>query len=136
MHLGALLEKIAGHQHERDQARQDDFRGIVAQIADGKEPDAELVDRVLREAGKSLDDLRKAAELLHKRRTLYEQVARMPKLAAEREEVQAKLAVANQALKQAEKQHDETTAPLRARLWEIKEATWAGASARARPPGS
>ena len=54
----------------------------------------------------------------------------MPKLAAEREEVQAKLAVANQALKQAEKQHDETTAPLYARLREIKEATSAGESAK------
>ena len=106
------------------------FRGIVQQIAVGKEPDADRVDAVLGEAGKTLDDLREAVERLQARRRLREQMDELPKLAVERQEIEKQLAAADNILADAEQQHSEVTAPLRARLVRIREASWAAESAK------
>jgi predicted nucleic acid-binding Zn-ribbon protein len=67
---------------------------------------------VLREAGKTLDDLREAVERLQARRRLREQMDELPKLAAERQEIEKQLAAADNILADAEQQHSEVTAPL------------------------
>lgn len=130
MSLSTLIERIAGKQQEREQARAADFRGIVQQIAAGKEPDADRVDAVLREAGKTLDDLREAVERLQARRRLREQLDGLPKLAAERREIEKQIAAADNTLADAEQKHAEVTAPLHARLVQVREASWAAESAK------
>jgi predicted nucleic acid-binding Zn-ribbon protein len=123
MQLTALFDKIAGRQREREHARQIDFRTIVIQIADGREPDADHVDRVLRDTDKTLDDLRQEVEHLQRRRELRDRVDQVPVLAAERKEIEKQLEAANQALDDAEEKHTETTEPLITRLSEIRDAT-------------
>jgi hypothetical protein len=62
MSLTSLFEKIAGKQKQRAKARVNDFRALVRSIGTGQEPDADQVERVLSDAGRSLDDLRDAVE--------------------------------------------------------------------------
>jgi hypothetical protein len=115
MSLSTLIDKIMGKQQERERVRAADFRCIVQQIAAGEEPDADRVDAVLREAGKTPDDLRVAVEKLQRRRELKAKLDSMPKLVAQRRDVERKMADANRILEQAEQRHLEETAPLEAR---------------------
>ncbi len=116
MSIAAVIEKVVGKQRDRQATYAADFRGIVAKIADGKEPDVDVIDQVLHDAGKSLDDLRKAVELLQKRRALRETLDRVPALQAERQEIERQLNAAYIALEEAEEKHAEVTHPLRCRL--------------------
>ena len=45
MSIATLVERIVGKQHEWQAAKSADFRDVVAQIADGKEPDPDLIVR-------------------------------------------------------------------------------------------
>ena len=120
MSLTALLDKIAGRQHERRQAREADFRQLVAQIADGNEPDAETIEHVLNGNGKTIDDLREAVELLERRRELRRVMDSEPKLAEERTDIEKRIAEADRIFNQVDAKHDETVDPLHARLRQIK----------------
>ncbi len=131
MSLTTLIDKVLGKQREREQARAADFQSIVRQIAAGKEPDADRVDDVLADAGKTLDDLRQAVERLQTRSRLRERIDELPKIAAEREQIEKQIAAADQVLADAERTHDEVTAPLIARMAELREASWTAQSAKA-----
>jgi predicted nucleic acid-binding Zn-ribbon protein len=130
MTLTTLFEKIAGKQRQREQTRVDDFRALVRSIGTGKEPDADQVDRILNEAGKSLDELRAAVELFQKRHALRTQINALPKLEAERKEVEQKIGRAVEALEAAERLYDETTYPLTGRLEVVKQAIFDAGRAR------
>jgi chromosome segregation ATPase len=130
MSLTTLFEKIAGKQKQREKARIDDFRALVRSIGTGKEPDADQVDRVLRDTGKSLDDLRASVELYQRRFALRAQINSLPKLEAERREIEQKIARAVQALETAERLYDETTYPLTGRLEILKQAMFDAERAR------
>jgi hypothetical protein len=130
MSFVTLFEKIVGKQRERQQSHQADFRDLVRMIADGQEPDAETVERVLRDNGESFDGLRAAVERLLHRRELRQRVDALPALRAERTELEAKINKADRVLEAAEKRHDEATSPLYARLNEVKAARLAGEAAR------
>lgn len=122
MSLTTLFEKIAGKQKQRAKARVNDFRALVRSIGTGQEPDADQVERVLNESGKSLDDLRAAVELYQQRFAMRTLVNSLPKLEAERKEVERQLTKADEALEAAEQQHTETTAPLHGRLEMLRQA--------------
>jgi len=130
MSLSTIIDSIFNKQRKRQEARAADFRGIVAQIADGHEPDVDHVDAILHEAGKSLDDLRQAVEQLQHRRQLQEQCKQLPALVAERKQVEAKIDAANKALDEADAHHTDVTVPLHARLREIRDEMWAAESAK------
>jgi len=98
MSLMTLLDKIAGPHQERQQTRKADYRSQVATITDGKEPDPELVDQVLTDNGKTLDDLRTAVELLIKCRELRQAVDQQAKLMKEREQIDRQLQQAGDEL--------------------------------------
>jgi hypothetical protein len=51
-------------------------------------------------------------------------------LAAERKEIEAKIAAADKALDEADAKHTEVTVPLHGRLQEIRDAMWAAESAK------
>jgi len=123
MNLMKLLDRIAGKQHERQESRNADYRKLVAQIADGEDPDPGFVDHVLTDNQKTIDDLRQAVELLLHRRELRETREKAATLAKDRERIEKEIAEADQLLEQAETQHEETTAPLYARIEAIKQAS-------------
>jgi hypothetical protein len=122
MSISNLLEKVAHRQKHREKIRVEDSLGLVRVIAAGQEPDADRVDAVLQDAGKSLDELSIAVERLQNRIEMKAQLNLVPKLEAEQAELEAKFRKANEILNAAEAKHTETTNPLRWRLEEIKTA--------------
>lgn len=122
MSLTKLFDKIAGRHQERQQHRKADHRSLVTAIADGKEPDPELVDQILADNNKSLDDLRTAVELLTKRRELRKAVDQQAKLMKEREQIDRRIQQAGAELTAAEQRHQEATHPLLCRRDEIRDA--------------
>jgi len=130
MNLTKLLDRIAGKQHERQQSRHADYRKLIGQIADGKDPDTGFVDHVLTDNQKTIDDLRQAVELLLHRRELRATWEKAATMAKDRDGIEQQIAEADQLLEQAEFQHEETTAPLYARIEAIKQASTAADRAR------
>jgi len=120
MNLTTLFEKVAGKQKQREQARVNDFRSLVAAIANGQEPDADRVDAVLYDSGQSLDDLRAAVEQLQKRKAMKAQLDTMPNLEAERADLETKIGKATEILNAAEAKYAEMVNPLRWRVEVIK----------------
>jgi CRISPR/Cas system CSM-associated protein Csm2 small subunit len=128
MNLSNLLEKVAGKQR----SFQADFGGLVRQLADGQELDAAVVARTLQDAGKTVDELRQAVELVQRRRQWHLALEQARKLESERTAIQQQLAQADQALTEAEQRHTEVTEPLYWRLEEIKQDVRDGDEARRR----
>ena len=122
MSLTTLFERLAGKQHQRRQQQLAGYQDLVAGVATGEEPDADEVERLLVDAGKSLDDLRHDVERYQHRMALKAMVASLPKLEDERRMINEQIAVADRALEAAEKQHDETADPLFERRREIDAA--------------
>jgi hypothetical protein len=130
MSVMELFDRIAGKQRERRQQRVEGYREVVAAIAAGQEPDADTVERALAGAGKSVEDLKQAVETYQRRTALKATIAMEPKLEEERREVQQQIAAADRDLEAAERRHEETTAPLHARLREIAAAASDASNAR------
>lgn len=123
MNLTKIFDRIAGKQHERQQSRDADYRKMVTQIADGEDPNPDFVDHVLTDNQKSIDDLRQAVELLLHRRELRATWEKAATMARDRDGIEQQIAEADQLLEQTEIQHEETTAPLYARIDAIKQAS-------------
>lgn len=130
MNLNTLLDKIAGRHRQRVHERKADFRNLVRQVADGNEPEAEYVDTVLADSGRSIDDLRTAVEALAERRQLRATVDRLPELLAQRKEIERQIAEADKAFEEADALHTETLAPLSAQFDQIKHEMFEAESAK------
>ena len=129
MSVASFFEKFAGHRQQRAQSAVASYRELVAAIATGEEPDPAEVERLLAEADKSLDDLRRDVEHYERRVALKASVAAMPKLEDERASLEKQIAAADRILEAAEKKHDETTRPLYARKREVDQALSDGSTA-------
>jgi hypothetical protein len=130
MSLSTLIDSVLGKQRARSESQQADFRGMVVQIANGKEPDADRVAQVLRDTGKSVEDLRQAVETLHRRREARAKLDSLPKLTKDRQEAERQMADADRDLELAEKRHYDITEPLKMRIAELKDGMWAAEQAR------
>lgn len=130
MSIANLMERIAGKQRARNEAKSANFHDLVVQIADGKEPDADVVTETLRDTDKSFDDLQKAVELLQRRRQLQKQWNGVPGLTAQRQKIERQISQADRELEAAENQHYATVNPLYAQLDQLKEATQEGEKAK------
>ena len=80
MNLTTLFEKIADKPKQREESRIEDFRSLVTAIVAGKQPDPERVEAVLAASGQTLDDIRAAVELRHRRIALKATLDTAPKL--------------------------------------------------------
>jgi len=129
MSVTSFFEKFVGLQQQRAQTAIATYRDLVAGIATGEEPNPAEVERLLPEAGMSLDDLRRDVEHFQHRMALKAAVAAMPAFEAERSTLEEKIAAANKLLEAAEKQHRETTRPLYLRLEEVKQGINQGTDA-------
>jgi hypothetical protein len=107
-----FIEKFLGLQQQRVQSAVASYRELVAGIATGEEPNAVDVESLLATAGKSVDDLRRDVERYQHRLALKSMVNSLPRLEAERREIDSQIVAAGRVLEAAEKQHDDTTAPL------------------------
>jgi len=127
----SFFEKFVGHQQQRAQSAIAGYRELVPAIATGDEPNPAEVERLLAEAGKSLDDLRKDVEHYQRRLALKAAVAAVPKLEDQRRELDEQIAAADRILEAAEKQHEERTDPIYARRREVDKALSDGSTALA-----
>lgn len=119
MSVSTFFDKLLGHQRQKTQVNLAGYRELVAGIATGEEPDHAEVERLLASTGKSLDDLRRDVERYQHRMALKAMINSLPKMEAERREIDEQIAAADRVLEAAEKQHDETTAPLYATRREL-----------------
>jgi hypothetical protein len=124
--MATLLERVLGTHRERQALN---FRELVVEIADGIEPDPEVVARALYDSKKDRDDLQEAVELLKRRRQWRQQYDRLPELAAERAEVRRQIAAAEEVFEAAEKERFHVVEPLRGRDEEIGVVAWEGEKA-------
>ncbi len=129
MSVASFFEKFAGHRQQRAQSAVASYRELVAAIATGEEPNPAEVERLLAEADKSLDDLRRDVEHYERRVALKASVAAIPKLEEERNELDKQIAAADRILEAAEKKHHETTRPLYARKREVDKGLSDGSTA-------
>jgi len=130
MNLNALLDKIAGRQQDRQKAREADFRKLVVRIADGHEPDADVIDAIFVDTGRTIEDLRQSVELLQRRREMRRQVDDIPKLAAEVLDIEAKVKEASRIFDEARKKHDDIVDPLEYRIKQVRKLISEGEQAR------
>ena len=119
MSITAFFEKFMGLQQQKVQATVASYRELVAGIATGEEPNPAEVERLLANAGKSVDDLRRDVERYQHRMALKAMINSLPRLEAERREIDSQIAAADRVLEAAEKQHEVSTAPLYATRREL-----------------
>lgn len=126
MNLSILFDRIARNQKQRQHSRVADYRSLVAQIADGQEPDPAQIDELLASNGKTVDDLKADVDLHIKRLAWRKEYDALPGLAKERKVLEKQIAEADKVLEAADAHHTEVTTPLYYRLGAIKEATRLG----------
>lgn len=117
----SALEKVVARQAARKKKREESWFDLIRRIGDGTEPKPELVEEVLRDCGRSLDDLGKAVTLYQDRTARMRKVQGVPALEEELKAVRAKVAAEDQKLKAAEDAHEEATTPLHWRARDIQE---------------
>lgn len=104
--LATLLEKVTGRQRQRQTERAKTYGDLVRQVAaEGPEPDADDVDRILDTANKSAEDLAADVARVQSRQTLKSQYDSTPRiqadlnrLSAERNEAEANYKTAREEL--------------------------------------
>ena len=119
MILSDLISRIQGKKREFVM----DFHALVKLVADDKAPEPDSIARALQDAGKTVDDLQQAVELIQRRRQWQQAIALAESLEAERADVQKQIAAANREYDQAEQRHHQTVWPLEGRLHQIAQAT-------------
>ncbi len=99
-----------------------EYLELVNQIASETEPNAEDVERILLEAGKSFDDLQQSVLQKRERHDVRAQLDRCQELQTHRPKLEKQIEAADRDLAEAKQRHAQVTAPLYARLQEIKAA--------------
>lgn len=131
MSIVSFFEKVVGLQEQRAKQKIAGYRDLVAGVAKGRQPDPTEVADILANAGKSVTDLKADVERYQHRQKLKALIASMPKLEAERRDIDDQIARAELDLEAAEKQHEEATAPLCNRRREISQVLSDASSAQA-----
>lgn len=122
MSLSTLFDRLFKAQKQREESRARDYRSLVAEIASGKEPQADRLDQILLASGKSVEQLRADVELQQQRRAWREQYDALPRLNEEKAAIERQIADAERALEAARAQFHATADPLHARLRQVEEA--------------
>jgi hypothetical protein len=119
----SLWSRLLGREQSRQQTLEERWQGLVKAIADGKEPAADAVEHVLDAAGKTVEDLRKAVDLLTRRRAARAAVDRGKLVPIERDKTEQLLIDANArcvaAIEAAHHQCAATRAPLEDRFKQL-----------------
>jgi len=118
----SILEKLAERMKQRDLDASVRFAQLVQDIANGKEPTAESVEKVLADAGKTLMDLEAGIEKQRRRIDARRRLDEAEALIAAKGQILQDLDAAQAALDRAQTIYDETANPLWCRLERIREA--------------
>ena len=125
-----MLKELFGELELRRKDRETDFWTVARKLAAGEKITAAAIERLLAESGKTPTDLQAAVELVTQRAHWHEQRQKAATLEKEQASVQERIAAEDRKLAAAEKAHADATAPLYARLHEIKAAISDGSDAR------
>lgn len=113
--MSSVISKIIERQQQREQARKTDWWGLVWSIGDGAEPDADHVERVLTDTGKSTVDLENAVMRYQRRKGLVGQVLTGAQARQDQTDIGAALEQKGRDLEDLLKRHQATVEPLLAR---------------------
>jgi chromosome segregation ATPase len=121
MSLTSLLDSITRRQRERKKSNWSDYRQLVADICDGKEPDADRIASVLADNHRTLDELRSDAKLLDKRRKLRAEMDAIQPLRDEVAKVDSRIKKGEKEFEALSEKHKAEMSPLYARRFEISQ---------------
>lgn len=121
MSLTSLLDSITRRQRERKKSKWSDYRQLVADICDGKEPDADRIASVLADNQCTLDELRSDAKLLEKRRKLRAEMDAIEPLRDEAAKVERQIKKGEKEFEALSEKHKAEMSPLYARRFEISQ---------------
>lgn len=114
----------------RRENREADFWTTARKLAVGEKVTTASVEKVLAENGKTLVELQTAVELFTQRARWNEQRRQAAALEKEQTSVQNRIAAEDRKLAAAEAAHNDATAPLYARVYEIRAAVSDASDAR------
>lgn len=103
------------------QTAEDRFSALAEAIAAGDEPEPVEAAEVLRDAGRSVEDLDQRVRVLQRRRELREVCQRRPGIEARQRELQAAIRAADGVLAEATMQHGKEVVPLLCELENCEE---------------
>lgn len=130
MGISDILDKVRGHLDRKRGESRLTFRALVAEVADGREPDPARVEQVLTATGKTVDDLAGEVERLTARRALRAAIDNASTLERERSGIARKVASAEATLADAQRTFEAAVGPLRERIARIDAAEREAESAR------
>ncbi len=122
-----FFEKVTGLRRQREEQQTQQYADIITAIAFGTEPDPEEVERILSQAGKSVNDLKADVDKAGQRMALRALAESLPTLQAGRDELVQQIRKLDADFAKAEEEHDEARFPIEDRLRQcdqaIREAT-------------
>lgn len=110
--LDKVLAAVAAQQAEAETS----FRTLAELIAGGDEPEPGDVAAVLRDAGRSVEDLRSAVAVVVRRRELRDRIDTEPEIKARQDELRQLIEAADAELNEASMRHGKTVVPILAEL--------------------
>ncbi len=126
--LTEMLSELEALRKEREA----EFHTLARRLAAGERVPAATLERLLAEWGKTPAELAAAAELVTQRARWHEERQQAAALEKDLTAVQDRIAAEDRKLSASEQAHEDATAPLYARLHEIRAAASAAGDARRR----
>lgn len=119
-----VLTRLTSELAEADAEAAQEFRDLVVRVANADETDSAAdVRRILRDAGKTADDLSDAVTRRQRRIELADQLQQARATEAERSVIQEKIKMANADLEAAQQRYEATVAPLQLQLSQCNDAS-------------
>src|SRR5690349_4538350 len=101
-----VLEKVVARQQQRRKSAETGWRKIVVEIADGKEPKPEEIERLLDDSGKTIDNLREDVSKFAERRQLAAAIKAGDGITSEQAKLEQTVAEAAAVLAKAQEAYD------------------------------
>lgn len=122
MNALSIFEKITGLRRKREEQSDQQYSDIVASLVAGTEPDPEEVERILSDAGKSVDKLKADVQKGQERMAMHAMANALPKLQKDRKQILKDIDKLDAEFEKLEDQHDESRRPLVHQLKQCDEA--------------
>ena len=129
MSIATLIERIAGRQRERQEAKLASFRDVVVQIADGKEPDPDFVTEASA-TPTSLSTICKRPSIYCSNAANCASSGMASRTLRRGRGLERRVADAHRELEAAEQKHYDTVQPLYCELQRLKETEQEGEKAK------
>ena len=118
----SIFEKVTGLQRKREERQDKQYSDIVRSLVMGKEPDPEEVERILLDAGKSVEQLKADVHKGQERMAMHAMANALPKLQKDRKQILKDIDKLDAEFEKLEDQHDDARRPLVHQLKQCDEA--------------